>query len=299
MKKKAPSRDIYQEITDKIVAAFEKGTRPWIKPWSGDHAAGRINRPLRYNFEPYTGVNVLNLWLEADLQGFTSPVWMTYRQAQTLGGQVRKGEHGSTTVRAGTFIKTEQNAAGEDVERALRFLKHFTVFNVEQIDDLPEKYYARTEEPVVTEQERLEIADLFFANTQAKIQHGGNRAFYSPTHDKVQMPPFEAFKDSESYYATLAHEITHWTKHKDRLDRDFGRKKWGDEGYAMEELVAELGAAFLSADLHITPEVREDHASYISSWLKVLKDDKKAIFTAAAHAQRAADLLHSFQTKEG
>ena len=112
------------------------------------------------------------------------------------------------------------------------------------------------------------------------------------------MPPFEAFRDAESYYATLVHEMSHWTRHPKRLDRDFGRKRFGDEGYAMEELVAELGSAFLAADLGITPEVREDHAAYIGSWLKVLKNDKRAIFTAAAHAQRAADFLHSQQKEE-
>jgi antirestriction protein ArdC len=127
------------------------------------------------------------------------------------------------------------------------------------------------------------------------VRHAGNRAFYSPASDHVQMPPIEAFRDAESYYATLAHETTHWTRHPSRLDRDFGRKRHGDEGYAMEELVAELGSAFLSADLDLTPEVRDDHAAYIASWIKVLKDDKRAIFSAASHAQRAADFLHGLQ----
>jgi antirestriction protein ArdC len=120
-------------------------------------------------------------------------------------------------------------------------------------------------------------------------------AFYNVSQDFVQMPPFEVFRDAESFYSTLAHETVHWTRHKSRLDRDFGRKRFGDEGYAMEELVAELGSAFLSADLDLTPELREDHASYIASWIKVLKDDKRAIFTAASHAQRAADFLHGLQ----
>ena len=130
------------------------------------------------------------------------------------------------------------------------------------------------------------------------ICHGGNQAYYAIGADYVQMPPFEAFKDAESYYATLAHEMTHWTRHQTRLDRDFGRKRWGDEGYAMEELVAELGSAFLAADLALTPEPREDHAAYIGSWLKVLKQDKRAIFSAAAHAQKAADYLASLQPAE-
>jgi antirestriction protein ArdC len=131
--------------------------------------------------------------------------------------------------------------------------------------------------------------------TKADVRHGGDRAYYNLAGDFVQTPPFEAFRDPESYYATLAHECTHWTRHPSRLEGDFGRKRFGDEGYAMEELVAELGSAFLCADLSLTPETRDDHAAYIASWLKVLKDDKRAIFTAAAHAQRAADFLGSLQ----
>ena len=145
--------------------------------------------------------------------------------------------------------------------------------------------------------QRIERADAFFAATRADIKHGGNRAYYNIGSDFVQMPPFEAFRDAESYYAILAHECTHWTRHDSRLAREFGRKRWGDAGYAMEELVAELGSAFLCADLDLTPEIREDHAAYIASWLEVLKNDKRAIFSAAAHAQRAADFLGGLQAK--
>lgn len=143
--------------------------------------------------------------------------------------------------------------------------------------------------------ERIEHAETFFRNTKADIRTGGNRAYYAIGEDYVQMPPFECFRDAESHASTLAHELTHWTRHATRLDREFGRKKWGDEGYAMEELVAELGAAFLCADLSITPQVREDHASYLEHWLKVLKDDKRAIFSAASHASKAVDFLHALQ----
>jgi antirestriction protein ArdC len=139
--------------------------------------------------------------------------------------------------------------------------------------------------------QRIAHAEGFFSATGATVRHGGNQAYYSVASDLVQMPFFETFRDAESYYATLAHELTHWTRHPSRLDRSFGRKRFGDEGYAMEELVAELGAAFLSADLGLTPEPREDHAAYIGNWLNVLKNDKRAIFTAASHAQRAADFL--------
>jgi hydrogenase/urease accessory protein HupE len=143
--------------------------------------------------------------------------------------------------------------------------------------------------------ERIDAADRFLTATGAAINHGGNSAFYAPSRDIIQLPPFEAFRDKESYYATALHELTHWTKHDTRLDRDFGRQKFGDAGYAREELVAELGAAFLCAEIGITPEIRADHADYIGHWLQVLKEDKRAIFSAAAHPQRAADFLNGLQ----
>jgi antirestriction protein ArdC len=149
--------------------------------------------------------------------------------------------------------------------------------------------------PLNKEIDRLETVESFFSNTKATIRHGGDRAFYSPGRDLVQMPELPTFRDGESYYATLAHEITHWTRHESRLNRDFGQKRFGNSAYAVEELVAEIGAAFLCADLEITPETRDDHAAYIQSWLTVLKDDKRAIFTAASHSQKAADYLHSLQ----
>lgn len=287
--------DVYERITGAIVAELEKGVRPWLKPWNAEHAAGRITRPLRANGLPYQGINVLSLWTAAVARGYAAPIWMTFKQAQELGAHVRKGEQGSPVVYASTFTRTAADqGTGEEIEEQVPFLKGYTVFNVEQIEGLPERYYAMAE-PRLDPVQRIARAETFFAATGAVIRHGGNQAYYSITHDYVQMPPFESFQDAESYYATLAHECTHWTRHESRLERDFGRKRWGDEGYAMEELVAELGAAFLSADLDLTPEPREDHASYIASWLKVLKDDKRAVFTAAGHAQRAADFLNGLQ----
>ena len=255
---------------------------------------GRIVKPLRHNGMPYSGINILMLWGAAIEGGYQSPFWMTYRQAKEYGAHVKKGERGNLVVYANTITKTEEQDDGSEEERKIPFMKGYSVFNVEQVEGLPEHFYAKPE-PVIDPAERIEHADKFFAASGADIRHGGNRAFYSGGSDHVQMPPFECFNSPESYYATLAHELTHWTKHPKRLDREFGRKKWGDEGYAREELVAELGAAFLCADLALTPEPGEDHAAYIQSWLKVLKQDKRAIFSAAAHAQRAADYLHSFQ----
>ena len=287
--------DVYTRVTDKIVADLEKGIRTWLKPWNAEHAAGRITRPLRFNGTPYNGINVLMLWASAVERGFAAPIWMTFRQAKELGGHVRKGEKGSLVVYANTITRTEVDAdTGEEEERDIPFMKGYSCFNVEQIEGLPSHYYA-VAEPQLDPVERIERAESFFAATRADIRHGGNQAYYAVGSDYVQMPPFEAFRDAESYYATLAHEVTHWTRHPSRLERDFGRKRWGDEGYAAEELVAELGSAFLAADLELTPEPREDHAAYIGSWLKVLQNDKRAIFTAAAHAQRAVDFLHGLQ----
>ena len=294
-RKNTPRKDVYSRVTDKIIADLEKGVRTWMKPWNAEHAAGRITKPLRHNGQPYNGINVLMLWSAAVAEGYSAPIWMTFRQAKELGANVRKGEKGELVVYANTIVRTEENADGEEVEHAIPFMKGYTVFNVEQIEGLPSHYY-QLAEPVLDPVERIDHAESFFAATKADIRHGGNQAYYAIGSDRIQLPPFESFRDAESYYATLAHETTHWTRHPSRLDRDFGRKRWGDEGYAQEELVAELGAAFLCADLGITPEVRDDHAAYIGSWLEVLKKDKRAIFTAAAHAQRAVDYLHGLQS---
>jgi len=286
--------DIYTRITNRIVSDLEKGTRPWLKPWNAQHAAGRITRPLRHNATPYRGINVLVLWMEAEDRGYACPLWMTYNQATELGGQVRKGERGATVVYADRFKKTEANADGQMVEQEIPFMKGYTVFNCEQIDGLPARYY-ESALPAVEKIERIARAEAFFENAKPEISHGGNRAFYSVHTDRIQMPPFECFRDAEAYYATLAHEATHWTKHEKRLNRNFGGKRFGDEGYAVEELVAELGSAFLCADLQLAPEPREDHAAYIANWLTVLRNDKRTIFTAAAHAERAAAFLHGLQ----
>jgi antirestriction protein ArdC len=235
------------------------------------------------------------LWSASVLKGYSCPLWLTFKQALDVGGSVRKGETGQLVVYADRIMRTEIDAKGGEVERAIPFLKGYTVFNAEQCDGLPAHYTAHGETPALLQHQRITAAAELFAATGADIRHGGNRAFYAERSDHVQMPPFEFFRDAESYAATLAHELTHWTKHDTRLARDMGRKKWGDEGYAREELVAELGSAFLCADLGITPEVREDHAAYIDTWLDVLRRDKHFVFSAASHAQRAADYLHSLQ----
>ena len=293
---KTPRVDVYTRVTNRIVEQLSNGVKPWLKPWNAEHAAGRITRPLRSNGEPYRGINVLMLWDAAESHGFTCPIWMTFQQALQFGGHVKKGEHSTPVVYASTFTKPETNDAGEEIDATIPFLKQYSVFNAEQCESLPERFRKMQQEPN-SSIERVAQADGFFRNTGAVIQEGGNLACYIVSQDVIRMPRLETFRDAESHAATTAHELCHWTKHSSRLDRDLGRKRFGDAGYAMEELVAELGAAFLCADLAITPEDREDHASYIATWLKVLADDKRAIFSAASHAGKAVDFLHSLQPK--
>lgn len=282
--------DLYNRVTDQIIASLEQGVKPWHRPWTTGTADGQPIRPLRSNGVPYRGINVLMLWGAAIDNGFTAPNWLTFKQAKALGGFVRKGETGSTVVFAGSLNRTgTDEATGEETERAIPFLKGYTVFNADQIDGLPDSY--RTPAPALPAgMERIERAEAFTAATGAIIRHGGSKAFYNTGTDSVQMPPLQAFRDAESYYATLTHELTHWTGHAGRLARTFG-KRFGDNAYAFEELVAEMGAAFTMADLNLTPEPRADHADYLAHWLGILKTDKRAIFTAASHAQRAADYL--------
>jgi antirestriction protein ArdC len=295
-KKDGGRADIYARITDRIVADLEKGVRPWVQPWSAGNANGRITRPLRHNGEPYTGMNVLLLWSEGLSRGFTAPIWMTFRQSIELGGHVRKGETGSTVIYASRFTKTETDEHGGEVERDIPFLKAYSVFNVEQIKGLPEHFFHRPTlilDPV----ERIEHADRFFANTGSVIRHGGSRAFYSPSSDHIQMPIFESFRDAASYVAVMSHEHIHWTADSGRVGRGLSRYAKDRSERAREELLAEIGSALVCADLGIVPELepRPDHAAYVASWVSVLSNDRRAIFSAAAHAQRAVAYLHSLQ----
>lgn len=217
-------QDIYEKITNKIIADLEQGELSWIKPWSSGHMEGRIVRPLRQNGQPYRGINVLMLWGAAMEGGYLSPFWMTYKQAEALGAHVRKGERGHQVVYADTLIRSEEAPDGTEQEQRIPFLKAYTVFNVAQIEGLPAPYHIQPE-PITNPMQRIGQAERFFAATGADIRHGGNSAHYSGGSDHVQMPPFESFRSPEAYYATLAHELTHWTKHPKRLDRDFGRKR--------------------------------------------------------------------------
>ena len=300
--------DPYQRVTERILADLERGVTPWTRPWSAEALAGRVTRPLRATGEPYGGINVILLWMEAVAHGYTSPSWMTYKQAQAFGGQVRRGETGAPVVYYGTATKRAEGAGsgtstGEMFEgeegREVRFLKSYTVFNAAQIDGLPGRFHAvPAEAPALPACERVNAAEAWFAAIGATVEHGGTKAYYAAGADRIQLPPFEAFRDAHGYYATRGHETVHWTSHVSRLARSFGRERWGDEGYAREELVAELGAAFLAADLGLALEPREDHAAYLASWITVLRNDRRAIVSAAAHAERAVRYLHGLQPAE-
>lgn len=291
---KTERKDIYETVTNSIVEMLERGVKPWAPQWSKS-ADGLLALPLRSNGEAYRGLNLMLLWGSAEANGFRAQTWMTFKQAKDLGGSVRKGSKGTPVVYWGRFDPKKDEAKGDDgEERGVLFAKQYTVFNVEQIDGLDAKWFEAAEP--LPEVERIARAEAWVAGTGAEVRHGGNRAFFSPAHDFVQMPPAGAFTGIEAYYSTLAHELTHWTGHESRLGRTFG-KRFGDNAYAVEELVAEMGAAFASARLGIASEPREDHASYLASWLKVLKADKRAIFTAASRAQAACDHLFDLADK--
>jgi antirestriction protein ArdC len=231
-----------EDITQQVLAALREGVRPWQQPWD----LGRIpphedGRPRRHTGERYAGINVLLLWLATEAGGYVSPVWMTYRQARVYGGQVRRGERGSVVVYADRFVKTVADAeTGAESERAIPFLKTYTVFNSEQIDGLPERFRPAAPMALTPEQEagRVAVVEAFFSGSGAVIRHHGEVPCYIPGLDEIRLPAPAAFRSAQSYYATLAHELVHWTRHPRRLNRDLGRKVWGDAGYALEELVA-------------------------------------------------------------
>lgn len=266
--------DVYQVVTDKIITSLESGTVPWLKPWKDGNNA---DPSMPYNAatgRAYNGVNVLLLWA----MPYESNGWMTYKQAQDCGGNVKKGEK-STMITFWQFI--EEKKEGVKTGRTIPMLKKYNVFNVEQCENIKVKIV----KPMVTEEtDALKLA----LSSGADVRHGGNQAFFKPSADYIQMPPQDNFK-ADQYDCTLLHELTHWTGHRARLARDF-TGRFGSEAYAFEELVAEMGSAFLCCMLGVKENVLQ-HASYIESWLKVLRDDKKAIFTAASQSKKAVELL--------
>ena len=296
-----------ERVTAQIAALLERGVRPWVQPWRVE-APDVLALPLRACGQAYRGMNVIALWAAALERGFQARHWFTFKQALTLDACVRKGERGSFVVfytelgarpdgePSGFPVARARPADGEDAGALRRILRGYTVFNAEQIDGLPEQF-AAPPEPEVPElpltAEGAEDARLsaLFARLPATIRYGGDRAFYSLAADVIQMPPKVAFDDATLFYATLAHEASHWTRHPSRLDRDFGQTRFGDPAYALEELVAELSAAFIGATIGLPAEHLEDHAAYIDGWLKALADNPSAFLTAASKAQAAADFV--------
>jgi antirestriction protein ArdC len=272
-------------ITDAIIAKLEEGTSPWRRPWT---SAASIERPLRACGKPYRGINTIWLWHVAEQRGFTMPTWMTYRQAAELGGQVRKGEKSTIAVFYKSYGKTEQDpATGEEQTSQRRILKTYNVFNVGQIDGLPDRFVMPPEPRVrPPETHRAEI-DAFIAASGATMITGGSRACYIPSLDVVHMPDWQDFESYAQYGAVAAHELTHWTGHPSRLNREMSGS-FGSETYAREELCAELSSALIGAELGLPVTHLDNHASYIASWIKLLQHDERALLSAAAKAEAAA-----------
>ena len=282
--------DIYSHVTDRIIAAIREGTPPWRKPWTGD--AGGAVFPLRSTGEPYRGINVVMLWLAASEKGYTSAHWFTYRQSRELGGQVRKGEKATTVVKYGTVEKT-----GEDgEERKIPFARAYSVFNADQINDLPEHFYTVPEPPRDLGTEPDSELDAFFAATGARIETSGEpQAYYDRKEDRIHMPPIETFYDTNGFYETLGHECCHWSGHSSRLDR-FGSPSCKAD-LAFEELIAEIGSCMVCSRLGLVPRF-EQSAAYVEGWLTALGDDARAIFRAASEAQKAADFIFATDPRE-
>ncbi|MEE4208288.1 MAG: zincin-like metallopeptidase domain-containing protein [Parvularcula sp.] len=274
-------------ITQEIIARLESGTKPWIKPWRGVP----VSRPLRACGVPYRGMNVFWLWMVADMCGYASPFWMTYNQARELGAQVRKGEKSTIAIFYKSYTKeVEAPDTGEKTDESRRVLKAYPVFNADQVEGLPERFHPAATLEVVEPEGRQAELDSFFASIPAVLRHQGDEAYYEPVADRVTMPPAHLFSGFDHYYATLAHELSHWTGHASRLDRNL-KNCFGSAAYAAEELIAELSSAMLGAELGLPVTHLDSHASYIEHWLKLLKQDDRAILTAAAKAEEASRLL--------
>lgn len=284
------SKDLYQNITDRIIGHLEAGTAPWIRPYS--QTAGR-NVPMNaITNRPYSGINILLFWTAAT-RGYPTPRFLTYKQAKDHGGQVRKGEHGMPLY----FWKQMVYKDKTDPEKLVKvpLIREYTVFNVSQVDGLSDTIRNGPAIKELNTDERNNAAESFIVATGAQVQTGSGTPMYVPSMDYISLPPFAAFKSSPAYYGTTFHELGHWTGAKSRLDRDL-QGRFGDAKYAAEELIAELTAAFISAEFGY--DNAQQNASYIASWIKLLKEDPRAIVTAASAAQKAANFLHGGDTKE-
>ena len=285
-------RDLYAEVSSRIVAELERGAAPWIKPWAA--TAGQNVPQNAVTNRPYSGCNVILLWLARN-RGWPTPRFLTFKQAIDAGGNVRKGEHGTKVY----FVNQLQIKDGEEDTRLVPMMREYTVFNVAQCENLPDGVKAGKPMRVRNPDTRDALADEFLRSTRADIREGHGEAYYVPSHDFISVPAFEAFKGADHFYCTAFHELTHWTGHKSRLDRDL-KHRFGERAYAAEELVAELGAAFLcaefGAEFGFDGDVR--NAGYIASWIELLKADKRAFFTACNRASKAAEYLRGLALTE-
>jgi antirestriction protein ArdC len=284
---------LYAEITDKIIAELEAGRVPWVQPWGTAASKAPLAMPRNATTQRrYTGINVLILWGAVIEHGFSGQSWLTFRQALGLGGNVRKGERGTTVVYANRFTPEDERRRAEEVGEepgAIPFLKRFTVFNTDQCEGLPDEIstHAPPPPPHLIEPQ----VEALIAATGADFRIGGSRAFYSPTHDFVQVPPPQAYFEPINWHRTACHELSHWVGAASRLGRDLSGS-FGSKAYAREELVAEMAGAFVCASLGIVPTVR--HADYLGSWIDVLREDNRAVVRAASAASKAADYLLAF-----
>ncbi len=280
------TKDLFESVTNRIIAELEAGNPPiWIRPWKSTKTGGIMPR----NFvtgRSYSGANVLLLWAEREEKQYAASQWLTFKQCQAKGGHIRKGEKATPVVFAKKVTVVEA-----DEEKHIPMLRVYWVFNVAQCDGI----VPFEAEPELPQETRYANAHVLIKASGAHIEHGGDKAYYLPSQDFIAMPPRSTFKDEENYLATTLHELTHWSGAGHRLNRDLSRR-FGTEEYAGEELVAEIGAAFLCAHLGITGELR--HSGYIQGWLKVLKNDNRAIFSAASKAQQAANYLAAYEVEE-
>src|SRR6516162_2568529 len=286
---------LYQEITDKIIAELQQRRVPWVQPWG--NAGAPLGTPRNAATQrPYSGINILILWRACTERGFTGQNWLTFGQALKIGAHVRKGEKGTTVVYADRFVPYRQRtraAETGDEPEAIPFLKRFTVFNADQCEDLP----ADIAPPSLARDENLVLpqAEALIRATGADIRIGGNRAFYVPSADYIQVPPPSSFFEPVDFSRTLCHELGHWSGAPHRLNRDLSGN-FGSASYAREELVAEMAGAFVCAALSIVPTVR--HADYLAHWVEILREDSRAIIRAASAASKAADYLLAFRDRD-
>ena len=288
---KTNRQSLYAEVTSRVITELEAGRLPWVQPW--DSAACGCTMPHNAGTgRRYSGINVLILWAAVIQGGYSSQRWLTYRQAQVAGGNVRRGERGTVVCYADRFTPKDEEARAQDEDRDARqiaFLKRFTVFNVDQCEGLPEALTSAPDLPA--EVDMIPSVQALIRASGADFRIGGGEAYYSPGADFVAIPPPAAFAERINWYRTALHELGHWTGHGSRLDRN-QKGAFGSADYAREELVAEMASAFACAFLSIQPTVR--HADYIGSWLAALRQDEKAIFRAASAASKAADYLLAF-----